>query len=189
MELMKKGVYVGEFVIRCHQEAAEMLNTFCKMTLAPAQLRYVGNGIRILPISPGGEFEALGMRIRTFDILSTKAKQFGFAAQLPDGTQLTCLGDEPYNPAADARAEGSDWLLSEAFCLHADRARFHPYEKHHSTALDAGRMAESLGVKNLVLYHTEDKTLATRKERYTAEAKEAFSGRVFVPDDLETIVL
>ena len=41
-ELMKKGVYVGEFVIRCHQEAAEMLNTFCKMTLAPAQLRYVG---------------------------------------------------------------------------------------------------------------------------------------------------
>lgn len=50
-------------------------------------------------------------------------------------------------------------------------------------------MAESLGVKNLVLYHTEDKTLATRKERYTAEAKEAFFGRVFVPDDLETIVL
>ena len=141
------------------------------------------------PSRPGGEFEALGMRVRTFDILSTKAKQFGFAAQLPDGTQLTCLGDEPYNPAADARAEGSDWLLSEAFCLHADRARFHPYEKHHSTALDAGRMAESLGVKNLVLYHTEDKTLATRKERYTAEAKEAFSGRVFVPDDLETIVL
>jgi ribonuclease Z len=53
-ELMKKGAYAGEFVIRCHQEAAEMLNAFCKMTLAPAQLRYVGNGIRILPISPGG---------------------------------------------------------------------------------------------------------------------------------------
>ena len=38
-ELMKKGAYAGEFVIRCHQEAAEMLNAFCKMTLAPAQLR------------------------------------------------------------------------------------------------------------------------------------------------------
>ena len=188
-ELMKKGVYVGEFVIRCHQEAAEMLNTFCKMTLAPAQLRFVGSGIRIQPIAAGDEFETLGMRIRVFDILSTKAKQFGFSAMLPGGKQLTCLGDEPYNPAADARAEGSDWLLSEAFCLHADRERFHPYEKHHSTARDAGRMAEALGVKNLVLYHTEDKTLAPRRERYAAEAKEAFSGRVFVPDDLETIEL
>lgn len=188
-ELMKKGAYTGEFVIRCHDEAAQMLTTFCKMTLAPAQLRYVGNGIRIQPVAAGDEFDALGMRIRVFDILSTKAKQFGFSALLPDGKQLTCLGDEPYNPAADARAEGSDWLLSEAFCLYADRERFHPYEKHHSTALDAGRMAESLGVKNLVLYHTEDKTLATRKERYAAEAKEAFSGRVFVPDDLERIGL
>ena len=188
-EFMKKGAYTGEFVIRCHDEAAQMLITFCKMTLAPAQLHYVGNGIRIQPVAAGDEFDALGMRIRVFDILSTKAKQFGFSALLPDGKQLTCLGDEPYNPAADARAEGSDWLLSEAFCLYVDRERFHPYEKHHSTALDAGRMAESLNVKNLVLYHTEDKSLATRKERYAAEAKEAFSGCVFVPDDLERIAL
>ncbi len=188
-ELMKKGLFAGGFVIHCHDEVAEMLNTFCKMTLAPAQLRYVGDGVRILPVGPGEEFSALGMRVRTFDILSTKAKQFGFSALLPGGKRLVCLGDEPYNPEADARAEGSDWLLSEAFCLYADRERFHPYEKHHSTALDAGRVAESLGAKNLILYHTEDKTLATRKARYAAEAKTAFSGRVFVPDDLETIEL
>ena len=46
-----------------------------------------------------------------------------------------------------------------------------------------------LHVKNLVLYHTEDSTLETRKKRYTAEADTAFSGHVFVPDDLERIVL
>lgn len=58
---------------------------------------------------------------------------------------------------------GADWLLCEAFCLYDDRERFKPYEKHHSTALDAGRLASKLNVKNLLLYHTEDKTLATRK--------------------------
>ena len=85
--------------------------------------------------------------------------------------------------------EGADWLLCEAFCLYEDRERFKPYEKHHSTALDAGRLAAQLGVKNLLLYHTEDKTLATRKERYAAEAASQFSGKVYVPDDLEEILL
>ena len=51
----------------------------------------------------------------------------------------------------------------------------------------AGILAEKLGVKNLVLYHTEDKSIATRKQAYTAEAKEYYHGNVFVPDDLDVI--
>ena len=66
---------------------------------------------------------------------------------------------------------------------------FKPYEKHHSTALDAGRLAAQLGVKNLLLYHTEDKTLSTHKARYTAEAALQFNGKVYVPEDLEEILL
>ena len=85
--------------------------------------------------------------------------------------------------------EGADWLLCQAFCLYEDRERFKPYEKHHSTALDAGRLAAQLGVKNLLLYHTEDKTLSTRKARYTAEAALQFNGKVYVPEDLEEILL
>ena len=52
-------------------------------------------------------------------------------------------------------------FLCEAFCLYEDREVFQPYKKHHSTALDAGRLAAELGVKNLVLYHTEDRNLDT----------------------------
>ena len=44
-------------------------------------------------------------------------------------------------------------------------------------------------MRNLVLYHTEDKTLATRREKYTAEAATHFSGNIIVPDDLEQIEL
>ena len=49
--------------------------------------------------------------------------------------------------------------------------------------------AEELGVKNLIHYHTEEKTLDNRKENYTREAAENFNGRIFVPDNLEVIEL
>jgi ribonuclease Z len=52
---------------------------------------------------------------------------------------------------------------------------------------DACQLAEDLGVRNLVLYHTEDKNLANRKRLYTAEGKQYFAGNLFVPDDLERI--
>ena len=124
-----------------------------------------------------------------FDIFSTKLRQFGFTALLPSGKKLTCLGDEPFNPRCRAYAENSDLLMSEAFCLYADRERVKPYEKHHSTALDAGRVAAQLGAKALLLYHTEDETLSTRAARYGEEAASAFPGTVLVPDDLSVYTL
>ena len=102
---------------------------------------------------------------------------------------MACLGDEPYNVANRGYVEGADWLMSEAFCLYRDREIFKPYEKHHSTAAEAGRLAAELGVKRLLLYHTEDQTLATRKRAYAEEAAASFTGEIFVPDDLERIRL
>ena len=59
----------------------------------------------------------------------------------------------------------------------------------HTRNATARHLAEELGVKNIILYHTEEKTLATRKENYTREVAENFKGRIFVPDDLEVIEL
>ena len=79
--------------------------------------------------------------------------------------------------------------MSEAFCLYAQRDVFKPYEKHHSTAIDAGRDAAALRAKNLILYHTEDRSLATRATTYVAEAAQHFCGNIIVPDDLQVINL
>jgi len=79
--------------------------------------------------------------------------------------------------------------MSKAFCTFNDREILRPYEKSHSTALDAAVTAEQLRVKNLILYHTEDRTLATRRQKYTAEASTKFSGKIIVPNDLEKIML
>lgn len=188
-EAINKGKYEGELTVWGHDVALGVLEPLCRALLPGKLVKHFGTHIHFTEIHPGDVLTCLGMELTVFDILSTKAKQYGFRAVLPDGQVLACLGDEPCNPDCFDYARGADWLLTEAFCLYEDRDVFRPYEKHHSTALDGAKMATELTVKNLILYHTEDKTIDTRKERYTTEAKSAFSGAVYVPDDLEVIEL
>ncbi len=124
--------------------------------------------------------------VTSFDINSTKKKQFGFQAEV-DGKRLVCLGDEPCSPGCRETAQNADLLMSEAFCLDRDESRFQAHKKSHSTALESAETAASLGVRALLLYHTEDTDLAHRKENYTGEAARVFSGRIIVPDDMETV--
>ena len=174
----------------------KVIKTIIDMILAKKQLAKVAERVVFHQLEDGDCFEVGDMKLECFDIQSTKEKQFGFRAELPSSSDesgkplvLACLGDEPYNEQNRRYIVGADWMMCEAFCLYADRDTFKPYEKCHSTALDAGKLAEELGVKNLILYHTEEKTLANRKENYTREAAENFKGRIFVPDDLEVIEL
>lgn len=187
--LMNQDKYEGDFHLYCHEGVDEILRTICNLTLGNKFLKHIDHRIQIHIVEHQEKLQICGMDITFFDIFSTKAKQFGFQAIFKDGMKLVCLGDEPYNEADKVFVEGSDWLLCEAFCLYDDRDRFKPYEKHHSTAKDAGELAEQLGIHNLILYHTEDKTIATRKLSYTNEAQQGFSGTIYVPDDLDTIEL
>ena len=54
---------------------------------------------------------------------------------------------------------------------------------------DACESAERLGIKNLLLYHTEDKNLANRKALYGQEGAQSYHGELWIPDDLETLTL
>lgn len=189
--------YEGRLHVYGHDKVMLVIRTIIDMILAKKQLAKVAERVVFHQLNDGDTFEVGDMRLQCFDIHSTKEKQYGFRAELPlpsdnanvERIVVTCLGDEPYNALNRQYVEHADWLLCEAFCLFADRDVFKPYEKCHSTARDAGRLATSLGVKNLLLYHTEDKTLATRKANYTQEAAEEFKGRVVVPDDLEIVRL
>lgn len=195
--------YEGQLHVYGHDKVMRVIRTIIDMILAKKQLQKVEERVVFHLLEDGDTFEVGDMKLTCFDIHSTKEKQFGFRAELPgecvgsDGSQegegtplvLACLGDEPYNPLNRRYIEGADWMMCEAFCLYADRDTFKPYEKCHSTALDAGKLAAELGVKNLILYHTEEKTLLSRKEKYSQEAAEYFKGRVVVPDDLEVIEL
>lgn len=188
--------YEGLLHVYGNDKVMKVIKTIIGMILAKKQLAKVAERVVLHQLEDGDCFEVGDMKLECFDIQSTKEKQFGFRAELPSSSDesgkplvLACLGDEPYNEQNRRYIVGADWMMCEAFCLYADRDTFKPYEKCHSTALDAGKLAEELGVKNLILYHTEEKTLANRKENYTREAAENFKGRIFVPDDLEVIEL
>ena len=193
--------YEGLLHVYGNDKVMKVIKTIIDMILAKKQLAKVAERVVFHQLEDGDCFEVGDMKLECFDIQSTKEKQFGFRAELPSSSSddasenhakplvLACLGDEPYNEQNRRYIEGADWIMCEAFCLYADRDTFKPYEKCHSTALDAGKLAAELGVKNLILYHTEEKTLDNRKENYTREAAENFKGRIFVPDDLEVIEL
>ena len=188
--------YEGLLHVYGNDKVMKVIKTIIDMILAKKQLAKVAERVAFHQLEDGDCFKVGDMKLECFDIQSTKEKQFGFRAELPSSSDesdkplvLACLGDEPYNEQNRRYIVGADWMMCEAFCLYADRDTFKPYEKCHSTALDAGKLAEELGVKNLILYHTEEETLANRKENYTREAAENFKGRIFVPDDLEVIEL
>lgn len=198
--MLVAGKYEGELRVYCHRELAAAIETICGFTLPKKVMEQFGERIRMIVVEDRDVHEILENEVTFFDINSKKEKQFGFVmkmqskdALLEENQQtekrLIFCGDEPLNEKLNELADGCDWMMHEAFCLYGERDIFKPYEKHHSTAKDASELAERLGVKNLILYHTEDSNLEKRKELYMAEGKQYFSGNLLVPDDREQITI
>lgn len=189
MQRALAGKYEGELHVYGNDKVMKVVSTICDLTLHKNYSRLIGKTVILHQLNDGDEFNVGDMHLKCFDILSEKEKQYGFVLRFADGEKLVCMGDEPCNNATLCYAEEADWMMCEAFCLYADRNIFKPYEKYHSTALDAGKVAEKLKVKNLIIYHTEDTDLQHRKERYSEEVRQNYQGNVVVPDDLERIML
>lgn len=188
-QYMSQGEYEGDAVIYAHDEVIELLHILSEKLLQKKETDFIGKRLHLVSVGDGETKQILNRNVTFFDIHSTKAKQFGFCIELGNGKKMTCCGDEPYNPCEKEYAENSTWLLHEAFCM-ADQADiFRPYEKHHSTVKDACQLAQTLNVENLILYHTEDKNLMHRKELYTNEGRQFYSGNLLIPDDLESFAL
>lgn len=186
-QCMKQGQYDGDVNIYAHRELTELIYDLAYQLLNKKETTFIGERLHLIPVSDGEEYQIMGHKVVFFDIHSTKAKQYGFTMYLSNDEKLTCCGDEPYNTYEKKYVENSKWLLHEAFCLYSEADQFHPYEKHHSTVKDACQLAEQLKVKNLLLYHTEDKNIQNRKALYKAEGAAYFSGNLVIPDDLEVI--
>lgn len=186
---MNRGNYEGEATIYAHEELIKILYDISHMLLTEKETSFIGRRLHLLSVSDGEEFQIIGHPATFFDIHSTKIKQYGFSMDLGDNEKLTCCGDEPYNECELKYALNSKWLLHEAFCLYSQADTFKPYEKHHSTVKDACQLAENLNIKNLLLYHTEDKNILKRKVLYQAEGAKYFGGNLLIPNDLETFNL
>ena len=188
-QFMSSGDYKNDAYIYSHEEVLNLIRDFAQKILLKKESQCLDEKLHLVKISDGETLNIIDKNFTFFDIQSKKAKQFGFCLEFDENKKLTCCGDEPYTDLIKNYAENSDWLLHEAFCLYSQAEIFKPYEKNHSTVKDACEIAEKLHIKNLLLYHTEDKNLAERKNLYAEEGLKYFHGNLFIPDDLESVTL
>jgi len=181
-----KGEIKDKIHIYCNDVVYEAIRGISKYTLPEKFYNAIMNVIEFHILSDGEHAEINGIDYTFFDILARGTKQFGFEC-LMNEKRLLFLGDETLNSNLYDRVRDADYAMHEAFCLDSEENIFHAYEKNHSTVKSACNVMNGLGVKNLILYHTEESHGKDRKALYTKEGTDNFKGNIYVPDQLETI--
>ena len=188
-KLFRNNDYEGNLNIYMHKELETTIRKILFEVLSEKFTQFIDNKIMFHIVEDKEEVKILKYNVKFLDIYAKKVKQFGFKTKLENGKTLVFLGDETFDNRLREEVQNSDWLLHEAMCLDSEADKFKPYEKMHSTVKTASKIATSLNVKNLVLYHSNDNDLENRKKLYTEEAQKYFKGNVYVPNDLEIIEL
>lgn len=186
---MQKGTYEGILNIYCHDEVAEIIREQIHKLLRKSQQKFLDKRIFINIVNNHEKTKILNYELEFLDIISKSDKQYGFKTTLNNGKTLAFMGDEPLDENLYNDVNNIDYLLHEAFCLETEADKYKPREKNHDTAESASRKAQTVGAKNLILWHTQENLGEKRKEKYVEEAKRNFKGNVYVPNDLEEIIL
>lgn len=184
--LAMHGQLTEKINIYCNDVVYEAIKEVSKHILPQKLMDAIYSITNFIILNDGDKYNICNIEYEFFDIKAKGTKQYGFEA-LINNKRFVFLGDETLNPMLYDRVKNADYVTHEAFCLDEEENIFHAYEKHHSTAKSASSAMNDLGVKNLILYHTEDSHNDNRKELYTKEAQENFNGKVIVPNDLESI--
>ena len=140
------------------------------------------------PFQVGIKLNIAGENITFFDVHAKGNLLYGFETVLNNGAKLVFLGDETCNPILYDKLQKADYVMHEALCLESEENIPRVVKEHHATVKAVCKTMEAFGIKNLIIYHTED-SHEDKKELYTKEAKEYFSGNVIVPNDLDVIEL
>lgn len=185
---MINGSYKGELNIYTHNECIKVIREICSSIFMPKQYSLIGNKINLIEVHDQERLTILSFKFKFFSLKSKRDKQFGFTINY-NNKQFTCCGDEPLQNDLFYEGREADYLMMEACCLKKDEEEFKAYENLHLTVEDNAKIANLIKVKNLIIYHSEDKTFPNRKKIYKQEAKKFFKGKIIVPDDLEIIKL
>lgn len=186
--MIKHGEIKEEINIYCNDVVALAIKEVAKYILSKTLMEAIYSITNFIVLNDGDKYTINNIEYTFIDLQTKKDKQFGFECML-NNNHLFFLGDEILNPNLYNRIKGADFVMHEAFCLDKEESIFKPYEKGHSTALSVAKVMNTLEVKNLILYHTEESHGLERKKLYTEEAESVFHGTVFVPNDLEEIIL
>lgn len=145
-----------------------------------------------LPVGPQ-EVSVDGLRVRTAAVTHPPMEALGYRLETEAGV-IAFSGDTAQDEAVADLARGADVLVHEAFSpehMHLLAAgssapeadlRDH-FGRGHTTAEQAGEIAERAGVRTLVLAHLIPGE-GVRDEEWAEQAQRTFSGDVVVASDL-----
>lgn len=176
------GAYEGNLNVYGGEESIKTLRLLIHMLFPPAK-QFMDTRLKFNVVKDKDKLTLVGLNFEILDTCAKKEPQFGFIVN----NQVCFTGDEPLKAELFERVKDHDWLLHEAFCLDSEEEKFKAHFKGHGTVKEVAELAEKLNIKNLVMWHTQDNQMETRKENYTKEAKLYFKGNVFIPDDLDVI--
>lgn len=184
--MVKHGVIKEKINIYCNDVVYEAIKGVSNYVLSSSFVKIIESITNFVVLTHLDEYSINGIDYKFFDILAKGTKQFGFECTL-DQNRFFFLGDETVNPLLYDKIYGADYVMHEAFCLDREENIFHAYEKNHSTTVSVAKTMNSLNIKNLILYHTEESHGKDRKKLYLEEAQSVFKGNVIVPDDFDVI--
>ncbi len=185
-----KQEYMGKLNIYCAKEVKEIVEKFVLDTFSKKYDEIFQENVIFHEIENEQEYLVIDYPMKILDLYPKEnLTQYGFQIKLNSGKIFTFLGDIPCSEKLYDKIRNTDWVCHEAFCQETEKEIYNPHQHNHSTVKDVAENMRNLEIKNLILWHTRDNNLANRKELYTQEAKEYFAGNVYVPDDLEEIIL
>ena len=82
---MSRGTYDGEARIYAHDEVIALIDAMARKLLGAKESAFIGKRLHLITVGDGEEREIIGRKFAFFDILSTKAKQYGFCMDLGGG--------------------------------------------------------------------------------------------------------
>jgi ribonuclease Z len=187
LSMFYRDGYDKDVTIYANDECISVIKAMCEGMLSSIgkEFNYFNGHLKLHTLTDGESFTANGMNMTAFDIGSVGKKQYGFKCEYRKGEYLVCLGDESYHDCSEKYVRNCDYLMHEAFSAESKERG----PQHHGSARRAGQNAKNLNVKNLIMYHTEDRNLQERKKLYTEIASQEFDGGIYVPDDIEEIEL
>lgn len=167
------------------QSTLDAVNSLFALT-AHKEWEMAQEKLNIVVVKDAEQFETENMLLEFIDNSSSRPL-LGVKITFENGYTIFYPGDKAIKESFYDKIMDVDLLIHDAFCLNEDAEKYDLKTKHHSTVREAAENASRIKAKSLALFHMEDDTLATRKERYLKEAIASFAGDIIVPVDLDII--
>ena len=166
----------------------EVLDEFSQLIkiLLKREAKNIGKSLILEPVQDGERKNICEIDFEFLDTKASKNTMYGFIVH-ENGKRFVFVGDETIKPEIIKKIKGCDLLMHDAIGLEGEFDDDFFKRTCHSTPKLAGTLAAEAQAKSLLIFHTTDKNFEQKTKKYKEEASKTFSGKIYVPNDLDVV--